>query len=90
MANHKSAKKRNRQTLKRNKVNRSLRSKINNNINRFNSIILSKNMDQIMESFSSVNSSLAKAAKKGPIVSSDSWGKPISCVACNIASYCFG
>ena len=67
MANHKSAKKRNRQTFKRNKVNRSLRSKINNNINRFNSIILSKNMDQIMESFSSINSSLAKAAKKGLI-----------------------
>ena len=67
MANHKSAKKRNRQTLKRNKVNRSLRSKINNNINRFNSIVLSKNMDQIMESFSSINSSLAKAAKKGLI-----------------------
>ena len=67
MANHKSAKKRYRQTLKRNKVNRSLRSKINNNINRFNSIILSKNMDQIMESFSSVNSSLARAVKKGLI-----------------------
>ena len=67
MANHKSAKKRHRQTLKRNKVNRSLRSKINNNINRFNSIVLSKNMDQIMESFSSINSSLAKAAKKGLI-----------------------
>ena len=67
MANHKSAKKRNRQSLKRNKVNRSLRSKINNNINRFNSIILSKEIDQIMESFSSINSSLAKAAKKGLI-----------------------
>ena len=67
MANHKSAKKRNRQSLKRNKVNRSLRSKINNNINRFNSIILSKKMDQIIESFSSINSSLAKAAKKGLI-----------------------
>ena len=67
MANHKSAKKRNRQSLKRNKVNSSLRSKINNNVNRFNSIILSKNMDQIQESFSSINSSLAKAAKKGLI-----------------------
>ena len=67
MANHKSAKKRHKQTLKRNKVNRSLRSKINNNINRFNSIILSKNMDQIIESFSSINSSLAKAAKRGLI-----------------------
>ena len=67
MANHKSAKKRHRQTLKRNKVNRSLRSKINNNINQFNSIILSGNTDQMMESFSSINSSLAKAAKKGLI-----------------------
>ena len=67
MANHKSAKKRNRQSLKRNNVNKSLRSKINNNINRFNSIISSKKMDQIMESFSSINSSLAKAAKKGLI-----------------------
>ena len=67
MANHKSAKKRYRQSLKRNNVNRSLRSKINNNINHFNSIISSKKMDQIMESFSSINSSLAKAAKKGLI-----------------------
>ena len=67
MANHKSAKKRQRQTLKRNKVNRSLRSKINNNINQFNSIILSGNTDQMLESFSSINSSLAKAAKKGLI-----------------------
>jgi small subunit ribosomal protein S20 len=67
MANHNSAKKRNRQSLKRNKVNRSLRSKINNNINRFNSIISSKKIDQCTESFSLVNSSLAKAAKKGLI-----------------------
>ena len=67
MANHKSAKNRYSQSLKRNNVNRSLRSKINNNINRFNSIISSKKMDQIMESFSSINSSLAKAAKKGLI-----------------------
>ena len=65
MANHKSAKKRNRQTLKRNKVNRSMRSKINNNISQFKSIILSKNIEQILESFSLINSSLAKAAKKG-------------------------
>ena len=67
MANHKSAKKRYRQTLKRNKVNRSMRSKINNNISQFKSIILSKNMEQILESFSLINSSLAKAAKKGLI-----------------------
>ena len=67
MANHKSAKKRYRQTLKRNKVNRSMRSKINNNISQFKSIILSKNIEQILESFSLINSSLAKAAKKGLI-----------------------
>ena len=67
MANHKSAKKRYRQSLKRNNVNRSLRSKINNNISQFKSIILSKNIEQILESFSLINSSLAKAAKKGVI-----------------------
>ena len=67
MANHKSAKKRYRQTLKRNKVNRSMHSKINNNISQFKSIILSKNIEQILESFSLINSSLAKAAKKGLI-----------------------
>ena len=67
MANHKSAKKRYRQTLKRNKVNRSMRSKINNNISQFKSIILSKNIEQILESFSLINSSLAKAVKKGLI-----------------------
>ena len=67
MANHKSAKKRYRQTLKRNKVNRSMRSKINNNISQFKSIILPKNIEQILESFSLINSSLAKAAKKGLI-----------------------
>ena len=67
MANHKSAKKRCKQALKRNKVNRSMRSKINNNISQFKSIILSKNIEQILESFSLINSSLAKAVKKGLI-----------------------
>ena len=67
MANHKSAAKRARQTLKRNKVNSSMLSKIKNNINNLNSSISSKNMDEISKSFSSVNSSLAKAVKKGLI-----------------------
>ena len=67
MANHKSAKKRSRQTLKRNDVNKSMLSKIKNNINKFNFLLSSKNVDEIQQSFSSLNSSLAKAAKKGLI-----------------------
>ena len=49
MANHKSAKKRCRQALKRNEVNKSLLSKIKNNINIFNSLISSKNNDEIIK-----------------------------------------
>ena len=67
MANHKSAKKRCRQALKRNEVNRSLLSRMKNNINTFNSLVSSKNIDEIKKSLSSVNSSLAKAVKKGLI-----------------------
>ena len=67
MANHKSAKKRSRQTLKRNKVNRSMLSQIKNNINMFKSFLDLKKTDEIKKYFSHVNSSLAKAAKKGVI-----------------------
>ena len=67
MANHKSAKKRNKQALKRNEVNRSLLSKIKNNINNFHSLVSSKKTDEIQKSFGSVNSALAKAVKKGLI-----------------------
>ena len=67
MANHKSAKKRSIQSLKRNAVNRSLLSKIKNNINTFNSHVLSKNNEEIQKSFSLVNSALARASKKGLI-----------------------
>ena len=67
MANHKSAKKRCKQALKRNEVNRSLLSKIKNNINIFHSLVSSKKADEIQKSFSSVNSALAKAVKKGLI-----------------------
>jgi len=67
MANHKSAKKRNKQALKRNEVNRSLLSRIKNNINNFHSLVSSKKKDEIQKSFSSVNSALAKAVKKGLI-----------------------
>ena len=67
MANHKSAKKRCKQALKRNEVNRSLLSKIKNNVNTFNSLVSSKKTEEIKKSFSSVNSALAKAVKKGLI-----------------------
>ena len=67
MANHKSAKKRCRQALKRNEVNRSLLSKIKNNVNTFNSLVSSKKTEEIKKSLSSVNSVLAKAVKKGLI-----------------------
>ena len=67
MATHKSAKKRSRQALKRNKVNTSMRSKIKNNLNRFNTLLLSKETENLKESFSLINSSLARAVKKGLI-----------------------
>ena len=67
MANHKSAKKRSRQSLKRNQVNRSLISRIRKNINDFKQQILSKQTTEIHKSFAKVNSSLARAAKKGLI-----------------------
>ena len=51
MANHKSAKKRSKQALKRNKVNRSLLSKIKNNVNIFHSLVSSKKSDEIKTLF---------------------------------------
>ena len=67
MANHKSAKKRSRQPLKRAQVNRSLMSKIKKNITEFKQQISSKQITEIHKSFSKINSSLARAAKKGLI-----------------------
>ena len=67
MSNHKSAKKRNKQALKRNKVNRTLLSRIKNSINIFNSLNSSNNADEIQKSLRYINSTLAKAAKKGTI-----------------------
>ena len=67
MANHKSAKKRCKQALKRNGVNRLMLSKIKNNINIFHSLVSSKKIDEIQKSLGSVNSALAKAVKKGLI-----------------------
>ena len=65
MANHKSAKKRSRQTLKRNRINTQVFSKIRTNLNNFNDLLLEKNKANLDKSLSLINSSLAKALKKG-------------------------
>ena len=67
MANHKSAKKRARQTLKRKAINSQVLSQIKTNINKFTELLKAKNNKGIDQSFSLVNSSLAKATKKGLI-----------------------
>ena len=65
MANHKSAKKRSRQTIKRNGINTQVFSKIRTNLNNFNDLLLEKNKADLDQSLSLINSSLAKALKKG-------------------------
>lgn len=67
MANHKSAKKRTRQTKSRNLVNKILHTKINNSIRKLNNELNAKNIKEIQASFAIVNSTLAKAVKKGLI-----------------------
>ena len=64
MANHKSAKKRSRQILKRNIINNQTFSKIRTNLNNFNDLLLEKNKAELDKSLSIINSSLAKALKK--------------------------
>jgi small subunit ribosomal protein S20 len=67
MANHKSAKKRIRQALKRKLINSQILSQLKTNINKFTELIKAKNKEEIDKSFNLVNSSLAKATKKGLI-----------------------
>ena len=67
MANHKSAKKRTRQALKRKLINSQILSQLKTNINKFTELIKAKNIEEIDKSFNLVNSSLAKATKKGLI-----------------------
>jgi len=67
MANHKSAKKRTRQALKRKLINSQILSQLKTNINKFTELIKAKNKEEIDQSFSLVNSSLAKATKRGLI-----------------------
>ena len=67
MANHKSAKKRSRQTLKKKQVNVQYLTKIRTALNSFESSIKSKNQEDISKSFAEVNSSMSKALKRGII-----------------------
>ena len=71
MANHKSAKKRSKQSQKKNILNRALLSKIKNSIIHFNNHLSAKQSDKLAgelhKSFSLINSSLAKAVKRGII-----------------------
>ena len=65
MANHKSARKRSRQTIKKNEINGQVLSKIKSSINKFNELLKSKNKEELDKSLSLINSTLAKGAKKG-------------------------
>ena len=67
MANHKSAEKRSRQTIKKTKVNKTLLNKIKTNYNKFNTNINENKLDTARESFRLFNSSLSKAVKEGVI-----------------------
>ena len=67
MANHKSAIKRSRQSLKKNLVNSQYLSKIRTALNSFEAAIKSKNQEDVKKSFAQVNSTMSKALKRGII-----------------------
>ena len=67
MANHKSAKKRAKQTLRKNLVNTKYLTKIRTALNNFESSMKSKNQEDINKSFAEVNSTMSKALKRGII-----------------------
>lgn len=67
MANHKSAKKRSRQTIKRNEVNSQVLTKLKTSMNKFSELLKEKNKEDLDNSLSLINSNLAKAVKKGLI-----------------------
>ena len=65
MANHVSAKKRSRQNKAKNVINTQYLSKFRTALNKFNKSIESKKEQEILKSYSAVNSILAKGLKKG-------------------------
>ena len=67
MANHKSAEKRFRQTVRRTKINKILLSQIKTNLNKIKNSANEKKNEEISKSFSLYNAYLSKAVKKGLI-----------------------
>ena len=67
MANHKSAEKRSRQTIRKTKVNKILLSQVKTNLNKLKINIKDKNIDEISKSLSLFNTAISKAVKKGII-----------------------
>ena len=65
MANHPSAKKRSRQNKVKNSVNSQYLSKYRTALNKFNQSLKADDAEKIQNSFSAVNSIMAKALKKG-------------------------
>ena len=65
MANHASAKKRSRQNKVKNSVNSQYLSKYRTALNKFNQSLKADDAEKIQNSFSAVNSIMAKALKKG-------------------------
>ena len=67
VANHKSALKRHRQSLKRAARNKAVRTRIKNSVKKYQSVLATKEEAQIVSSLSATTSTLDKAAKKGVI-----------------------
>ena len=67
MADHKSAEKRSRQTIKKAKINQILLGRLKTAYNKFNSNINDKNLEAAIESMRLFNATLSKCVKKGSI-----------------------
>lgn len=67
MANHKSAEKRARQTLKRNSVNRARRSRIHTAVKAVETAVAAKDGDTAVKSQRKAESVLAKSVNKGTL-----------------------
>ena len=65
MADHKSARKRSKQSKVKNAVNTQYLSKIRSNLNKCRKSLKSNNSEEIQNSLKEVNSIMAKAVKKG-------------------------
>ena len=67
MANHKSAQKRSRQTIKKTKINQIVLSQLKTTYKKFNSDLSEKKLDVAKESLRLFNIALSKAIKRGII-----------------------